>query len=97
MAVAPFQILTKLPSGDDDVFEERGIPNISVCILEKRDVQPMSVLFSGQKEVSKDDFPSIIETMHNGSRDTVDVVTQEALEKVFRFLYELTMHLPANK
>ncbi len=86
---APFQILTKLPDGDDGTFEDAAIPNISVCILEQRDVQPMSVLFSGQGEVSKDQFPSIIETMHNGTRDSIAVVTESALAKVFRFTYEL--------
>ena len=92
-SVAPFGILDKLPPGDDCTFEEHGIPNISVCILEERDVQPMSVLFSGQTDVPKTAFPSIIETMHNGSRDTVEIITQEALEMVYQFVYELTINL----
>lgn len=93
LETTPFQILEQLPAGDDHMFEEQGILNISVCILEEKDVQPMSVLFSGGKEVSKDDYPSIIETMHNGSRDSLEVVTQEALDKVLRFVYALIARL----
>ncbi|MBN1776705.1 MAG: M28 family peptidase [Clostridiales bacterium] len=91
-----FRILDRLPTGDERIFEENSIENISVCIVEEKDVEPMSTLFAGRPPASVDDYPSIIETMHNGCRDTAAVVEQSALNQVMRFLYELIIHIPAE-
>lgn len=84
-----YEIIDKLPVGDERIFEENNIPNISLCIVDQSDVEPMTTLFSGTKDIKPEDFPSIIETMHNGCRDSIDVVQEDALEKVYAFLIAL--------
>lgn len=86
-----FHILKMLPPGDDRIFENAGIPNISVGIVENKDVRPMSTLFDENKDVSKDKYPSIIETMHNGPRDSVEIIDPEALDKVLNFTKDIVL------
>ncbi len=88
-----FEILEKLPTGDERIFEENDVANISVCILPEEDVEPMKKLFTSGKDVKKEDFPSIIETMHNGSQDNIEVVELAAMEKVYKFALSLIMNL----
>ena len=92
-AVYEYKVIKKLPTGDERVFEENKIPNISVCILPREDVEPMETLFDKGDDVTPEDFPSIVETMHNGPRDTIDIVEESAMKKVLLFAKDMAAAL----
>lgn len=87
-----FEVISMLPPGDDRVFEDAGISSLSVCIISADDVDAMKKLFSAASEVPKEEYPSIIETMHNGPRDNADVVSLDAMEKVYEFAHDLVIN-----
>ena len=87
-----YEVIGRLPTGDERIFEENEVPNISVCILPKEDVVPMKELFAKGDNVTPEDFPSIIETMHNGPRDNAGVVELSAMQKVYEFAKDLILN-----
>lgn len=78
-----FKAINELPGSDDVTFERKNIPNISVCTLENSDIEVMEeiavVLNNGQQPKR---LPKIIETMHNGVRDSIDVIEESSMKMV---------------
>lgn len=89
------RIIEKLPSGDDRRFEEAGISNISVCVLNENDVKCMIDMFLN-KEEKPENFPSIIETMHNGSRDSIECIEENAMKNVLNWTLDVVEHFEEN-
>lgn len=79
------EILKQLPSGDDRSFESKGIPNISVCMLDQRDIPTIEEVLALKKGEKIKNYPAILETMHNGPRDSIDVIDEKALEVLFNW------------
>jgi hypothetical protein len=91
-------ILGFLPSGDDKSFDRAGIPNISISMLPKNDIVSFTDHYENYikknikptvKELEK--FFSSLEvmsTMHNGSKDKIESISQQSIDKLVSYLYE---------
>lgn len=85
-----FKAIDELPGGDDCSFERKNIPNISVCSLENSDVEVMeevAAVLNYEKEPKK--VPKIIETMHNGPRDSIDVIEENSMKIVLDWVKDV--------
>jgi len=81
------QIVERLPPGDDVVFEGAGVPNVSVCILPSEEVDAVVEFATGtNQKQSSENRPTITETMHNGPRDSIDVIEEYAMQSVLNWL-----------
>jgi len=87
-------VLGWLPNGDDSSFDRAGIPNISVCILSASDREVFRrfarKISAGQK-LNEEDHRAfgdldVVKTMHNGSKDSIDSVSQDAMDAVYAFI-----------
>lgn len=83
-----------IPPGDEKSFESKGIPNISIAMLPNNEVDIVvklaECMYKNQRP-QPDEFPhlpSILETMHNGPRDSIEVVEDEAMEKILHYLLD---------
>ena len=84
-----FEVISMLPEGDDRIFEKANIPNLSVGLVDAGDVSVMRTLFDKDTKVDKSEFPSIIETMHNGPRDSIASVQLSAMKQMLDFAKSL--------
>lgn len=83
------EILKQLPSGDDCSFEIKGISNISVCMLDQPDIPTIEEVLALKKGEKIKNYPAILETMHNGQRDSIDVIDQKAMELLFNWTMDV--------
>jgi aminopeptidase YwaD len=87
--VCPYQVGDRLPPGDDLTFEQAEIPNISVCILPWQDregvLEIAQAIHHGR---SPTELPMILETMHNGRRDSIETIEEPAMQQLFSWLTE---------
>lgn len=83
------ELLKQLPSGDDRSFESKGISNISVCILDHPDIPTIEEVLALKKGDKIKNYPSILETMHNGPRDSIDVIDEKAMELLFNWTMDV--------
>jgi aminopeptidase YwaD len=92
----PAQMIDMLPPSDDLAFEQQHLPSLSVCIVPHADV-PLMQGFAGamHSQSTPVQLPSVIETMHNRSRDTVDVLDENAMWNVTHFILSLIGHIKA--
>lgn len=89
-------VLKFLPHGDDDRFEEAGVPNISVCMLSKSDLDffhRMDEKRAAGEELSAEDNAAfmaldILATMHLRAKDHLETVSQKSMDILYRFVYE---------
>jgi hypothetical protein len=80
------QIVDHLPPGDDWTFEHAGIPNLSVSIVPADDVPVLLTAVAAMRQFGRPaQVPPLMETMHNGPRDTPAVVQDSAMQQVFRW------------
>jgi aminopeptidase YwaD len=86
----PCYILPTLPSGDDYSFEKAGIPNLSLCMVPDSDIAVMMAAMNAvNKGKQPQKRPAILETFHNGSRDALDTVEDEAMQHVLCWIGDL--------
>jgi hypothetical protein len=84
------KIVENLPKGDETAFELKGIPNISVCLVPSQDVKPLICMSDAIHKGNRSKVvPAIVETMHNGVRDNVNIVKSEAILTVADWANEL--------
>jgi aminopeptidase YwaD len=90
----PAQMIAMLPPSDDLAFEQHHIPTLSICIVPRVDV-PLMAGFAGamHSQSTPVQLPSVIDTMHNRSRDTVDVLDENAMWNVTHFVLSLIGHI----
>ncbi|MCG2725972.1 MAG: M28 family peptidase [Elusimicrobia bacterium] len=92
------KIIKNLPKGDEMAFELKGIPNVSVCIVPSQDVRALIDMGNAiHKGKQSKVVPAIVETMHNGVRDTVDVVKMESILAVADWGNALINNLTVSK
>ena len=82
------EIAEKMPPGDDRAFEQVGIPNVSVGILPKQEVGLVQALGQANPEV-RVVKPPILETMHNGPRDSIAFIEEAAMQKVLSWALDV--------
>lgn len=83
----PIQPLVTMPPGDDYRFMQAGIPSLSICALPHDDgpalVEAAQAIY---EERLPKQLPSIIDTVHSGARDRVDVVDPAAMRMIHDWL-----------
>lgn len=81
------RLVDALPPGDDLSFAHAGVPTLSVGILPSEDVEPLieavKAWHQGQMPAT---MPKIVETFHNGCRDSIETIEASAMQKVLRWL-----------
>lgn len=89
------QLIERTPGSDDRSFEIQEIPNLSLNVVPIEDVS--SILKIIECEIKGIDpftveglqAPTFMETTHNGPKDRIEYVMEEALLKTYEFLMEL--------
>ncbi|MEO8610175.1 MAG: M28 family peptidase [Chloroflexota bacterium] len=89
------QLADRMPQGDDRIFEGRGIPTITACIIPAEDIEPLAILVHAMEDIGKppDPMPSILQTFHGGSRDSIDFIEEQAMTKMLAWTRDLVMQL----
>ena len=85
-----------LPNGDDQRFSQAGIPNISVCVLNNRDLvffQYISQKINAGQPLTEEDQTrflalDVIATMHLGAKDHIGAVSQPSKDMLVQYLYD---------
>lgn len=85
----PVQLFKELPPGDEHSFLQAGIPAITVGIAPRDDVSLIQSFVGAAGESPKGLMPSIIETVHNGPRDSIEMIEESALQIVQNWLMQL--------
>lgn len=86
----PFQVIDQLPPGDDVPFAKAGIPTMTAAIVPQADIELLiDMARCIQLRIPPGAVPSITETMHNGSRDTIDVIEATAMQHMLNFARDL--------
>lgn len=83
-----------LPYGDDRSFDDAGIPNITVCVLEPDDLavfRTVSARIAASQPLSDEEKSAfhgvkVLTTMHNGVNDSISSVNPDVLDDVFAFV-----------
>lgn len=89
-----YRVVENLPGGDEAAFEIKNIPNVSICIVPKEDVKALVHMSNALKNnVKPTKIPRIVETMHNGKRDTVKVVSPKAILTVAKWAQKTLVSL----
>ncbi len=94
-----FRVVEHLPPGDDVTFEQYRIPNITLCVLPEAEVDVVAKFGEHIYKNSPETMealpppPSIMETMHNGPRDSIEVVQKGSMQLLHGFLAALVSKL----
>lgn len=83
------QVTDLMPPGDDRTFERFGIPNISAGILPRNEIDQVIEFAQISQTRRPETYPPIIETMHNGPRDNIDVIEEEAMQRVLKWALDV--------
>lgn len=86
--------LNWLPYGDDRSFDDAGISNITVCVLEPDDLEvfrTVSAKIATGQPLSEEDNKAfhgveVMKTMHNGENDSIASVNPDVLDAVYAFV-----------
>lgn len=80
--------LEQLPPSDEQSFIKKGIPSILAFTVEHTDVDCMIEAFADRnKEPEK--YPAVIETIHNGPRDSINYVDDKAMGMTLNWLKDV--------
>jgi hypothetical protein len=80
--------LERLPAGDEQSFIRADIPAITVGIVPQEDIPLIAKLAAGEN-LPDGRLPSVGETIHNGPRDSIEVIEETALQVVRNWLGDL--------
>ncbi len=73
-----------LPPGDDLSFEHARIPSVSMCVVPQEEVQILADAAAKMHAMEAPEIkPPIIETMHNGPRDSLQVIEESAMQMAY--------------
>jgi len=82
-----------LPSGDAGSFVSAGIPTIDISVNPQKDIQKMNEIYD--KSLSKEEIFTemekhleVMKTIHLAENDNIEIVSHEAINKVYEFLKE---------
>ncbi len=82
-----------LPEGDDLSFQRAGLPNISVCILPADEVELLITAVDAMRNHRRPEvIPKVMETIHNGPRDTIGTVQESAMQTVLQWVQAVLEH-----
>jgi hypothetical protein len=91
----PARMVGRLPPGDDRIFEGRDIPTITTCIVPADDVESLLQITLAIDSIGKppEKMPSIFETFHCASRDSIDVIEEQAMITILDWTRDLVAQL----
>ncbi|MDU5108710.1 M28 family peptidase, partial [Clostridium sp.] len=93
------EIIKRTPGSDDRSFESENIPNISIGVVPKGDVEIIQKLIKLELEnkiPTKDLIPNPPEfmgTVHNGDRDCIEIVEESSMKIVLDFIINILEEL----
>lgn len=91
----PIQLIKITPGSDDKSFESKDIPNLSIGIVPSEDIASILTIINceidGKAPSSINGLhpPTFVETTHNGLKDDIKYVSEDALKVTYSFLEEL--------
>lgn len=91
----PVQLIKKTPGSDDRSFENERIPDLSIGVVPSEDIPSILTLIDceieGRDPSSVDGLkpPVFVETTHNGAKDDIKFVSEEALQITYEFIKNL--------
>ncbi len=85
--LSSYRIVDVLPPGDDLPFAYVGVPTLSMSMLPSDEIEPLEEAVTAwrQGQVSAR-MPKIVETFHNGCRDSIETIEASAMQNVLRGL-----------
>ncbi|MDK0734323.1 M28 family peptidase [Clostridium perfringens] len=93
------EIIKRTPGSDDRSFESENIPNISIGVVPKGDVEIIQKLIKLELEnkiPTKDLIPNppeFMSTVHNGDRDCIEIVEESSMKIVLDFIINILEEL----
>ncbi len=93
------EIIKITPGSDDRSFESENIPNISIGVVPKGDVEIIQKLIKLELEnkiPTKDLIPNppeFMSTVHNGDRDCIEIVEESSMKIVLDFIINILEEL----
>ena len=90
------ELLRYLPKSDDASFSGSRLPVLSMCMVPRWDIQYLKALatYGGGLIGRPPEYDMMLEqmevttTMHGGSRDSVEYIEPETMEKMYEYLLE---------
>ena len=84
----------ELPINDAWSFEQADIPNVTACILPYDEVDKMvSYVRAMNKFEFPDAYPTVMDTMHHGELDDIEIVEESAMQKVLAWVLDVVRAL----
>lgn len=89
------EIIKRTPGSDDRSFENKDIPNISIGVVPKSDINIIQKLIKLECEniVPTEELipnpPEFMSTVHNGPRDSIEIVEERAMNMVLDFIIKI--------
>lgn len=86
----PVIMMPQLPTGDEHSFLEAGIPAVTVATLPHAEVVPFQEAMAAMRRGEQPEMmPPILETMHKGPRDSIDVIEPRAMALVLEWISDV--------
>lgn len=83
------KILDKLPPSDEQSFDQKGIPSILVFTINNDEIECMINAVNNPSNNLEECYPSVIETIHNGPRDSIDFIQIDTMEMTLNWLNDI--------
>ena len=89
------EIIKRTPGSDDISFEAENIPNISIGVVPKEDVEIIQKLIKLEIEnriPTKELIPNppeFMSTVHNGDKDCIEIVEESSMKIVLDFIINI--------
>lgn len=81
------RVIDQLPINDAWPFEQAGVPNVTACILPYDEVEQMVEYIRAMETYQwLDTIPSVMETMHHGALDSIDIIEEGAMQAVLAWV-----------
>lgn len=94
----PFQMVERIPPGDDLTFERAGLPSVTVCALPCGEIETLVDMARCIYQRNPPGvLPPIVETMHNGPRDSAAVIEARAMQQVLECIIAIIEGLHARR
>lgn len=89
------EIIKRTPGSDDRSFEAENIPNISIGVVPKGDVEIIQKIINLELEnkfPTKDLIPNppeFMSTVHNGDKDCIEIIEESSMKIVLDFIINI--------
>lgn len=96
------KIIEKNPGSDDASFETENIPNISICVIPRTDLEIINKIIECECNniiPTAEMFPhapEFVTTTHNGKNDSVEIVQEAAMRQVLAFMIDIINNIKSK-